>query len=89
MQRTNIIITKNEYHEQPPSKKVISKETAMRGNCDFRKLISHFDMNVFPRLVWILSLLTAFVLKLLQKIIDGQKSTYVIENCHNTSIFND
>ena len=61
----------------------------MRGNCDFKKLISHFDMNVFPRLVWILSLLTAFVLKLLQKIIDGQKSTYNIENWHNTSIFND
>ena len=40
-----------------------------------RKLISHFDINVFPRVVWILSQLTAFVLKFLQKNLDGQKST--------------
>ena len=39
-----------------------------------KKLISHFDMNVFPRVVWILSQLTAFVLKLQQKNLRGQKS---------------
>ena len=40
-----------------------------------RKLISHFDINVFPRVVWILSQLTAFVLKFQQKNLDEQKST--------------
>ena len=29
-----------------------------------KKLISHFDMNVFRRVVWVLSQPTAFVLKL-------------------------
>ena len=37
--------------------------------------MSHFGMNVFPRVVWILSQLTAFVLKLQQKNLHGQKST--------------
>ena len=32
-----------------------------------KKLISHFDMNVFSRVVLILSQLTAFVLELQQK----------------------
>ena len=40
-----------------------------------RKLISHLDMNVFPRVVWMLSQLTDFVLKFPQKSFDGQKST--------------
>ena len=40
-----------------------------------KKLRSHFDMNVFPKVVWMLSQLTAFVLKLPQKNLDGQKST--------------
>ena len=39
-----------------------------------KKLISHFDMNVFLRVVWMLSQLTAFVLKLQQKNLRGQKS---------------
>ena len=39
-----------------------------------KKLIPHFDMKVFPRIVWILSQLTAFVLKLQQKHLRGQKS---------------
>ena len=37
------------------------------------KLISHFDVNVFLRVVWILPQLTAFVLKLQQKNLHGQK----------------
>ena len=40
----------------------------MRRKRDFKKY-----MNVFPRVVWILLQLTAFVLKLQQKIISGQK----------------
>ena len=38
------------------------------------KLISHFDMNVFPRVVWTLLQLTAFVLKLQQKNVRGKKA---------------
>ena len=38
-----------------------------------KKLISHFDVNVFPRVVWILSQPTAFLLKLQQKNLRGQK----------------
>ena len=38
------------------------------------KLISHFDMNVFPRVVWTLLQLTAFVLKLQQKNVCGKKA---------------
>ena len=38
-----------------------------------KKLIPHSDMNVFPRVVWILSHSTAFVLKLQQKNLHGQK----------------
>ena len=40
-----------------------------------KKLRSHFDLNVSPKVVWMLSQLTAFVLKLPQKNLDGQKST--------------
>ena len=36
----------------------------------------YFDMNVFPRVVWILSQLTAFVLNLLQKNLDGKNQIY-------------
>ena len=39
-----------------------------------KKLISDFDLNVFLVVVWILSQLTAFVLKLQQKNLHGQKS---------------
>ena len=39
-----------------------------------KKLISHSDMNVFLRVVWMLSQLTTFVLKLQQKNLRGQKS---------------
>ena len=39
-----------------------------------KNLISHFHMNVFSRVVWILSQLTAFVLKPQQKNVPGQKS---------------
>ena len=40
-----------------------------------KKLISHFDLNVFSRVVWILSQFTAFALKLQQKKLHGRKST--------------
>ena len=65
--------------EQPPTirgdnNREIPKKTTMRRKCDFKRLISHFDMNVFRRVVWILSQLTAFVLKLQQKNLRGQKS---------------
>ena len=53
------------------------------------KLISHFDMNFFPRVVWILSQITAFVLKIQQKNLRGQKSIVCMENCLSTSIFTD
>ena len=46
----------------------------MGRKCDFKRLISYFNVNVFPRVVWILSQLTAFVLKLQQKNLSGQKS---------------
>ena len=55
-----------------------------------KKLISHFDMNVFSRVVRILSQPTASVLKLQQKNICGQKSVvwkaalvpqYLLERC--------
>ena len=39
-----------------------------------KKLISHFDMNIFQKVVWILSQLIAFNLKLQQKNLRGQKS---------------
>ena len=37
--------------------------------------MSHFNINFFQRVVWMLSQLTAFVLKLPQKNLDGKKST--------------
>ena len=46
----------------------------MKRECKFKRLISHFDVNVFPRVVWILPQLTAFVLKLQKKNLCGQKS---------------
>ena len=52
----------------------IPKKTAMRRKCDFKKLISHFDLNVFWRVVWILSQIAPIVLKLRQKNLHGQKS---------------
>ena len=39
-----------------------------------KKLISHFGMNIFSRIVWVLSQPTAFVLKPQQKNLRGQKS---------------
>ena len=40
----------------------IPKKATMRRKYDLKKLISHFDMNVFLRVVWILSQLTALAL---------------------------
>ena len=40
-----------------------------------KKLVSYFDLNVFQRVVWMLSQLTAFVLKLRPENLHGQKST--------------
>ena len=58
---------------------ILGKKTTsfvMGSGCAiFKKLISHFDLNVFLIAVWILLQLTAFVLKLQQKNLHGQKST--------------
>ena len=51
-----------------------------------KKLIPHFNLKDFLRVVWILSELTAFVFKLQQKKRHGQKST-VWKTTLNTSIF--
>ena len=40
-----------------------------------KKLILHFDLNVFWRVGWIFSQLATFVLKFQQKNVHGQKST--------------
>ena len=40
-----------------------------------KKFVSYLDLNVFQRVVWMLSQLTAFVLKLRQENLHGQKST--------------
>ena len=40
-----------------------------------KKLISHFDLNVFWTVAWIFSQLATFVLKFQQKNFHGQKST--------------
>ena len=40
-----------------------------------KKLMSHFELNVFSGVGWILSQLTAFFLKLQQKNLHEQKST--------------
>ena len=45
------------------------------GSVISKKLISHFDLNVFSRVVWILWQLTAFILELNQKNLPGRKST--------------
>ena len=61
----NIIITTNEYQEQLLT--IIEKFPRRQlrgGHVISEKLISHFDMNVFPKVVWILLQLTAFLLKL-------------------------
>ena len=59
------MITTNEYQEQ--------QKTTMRRTCNFKNLISDFDINVFLRVVWILSQLRAFALELQQKNLRGQK----------------
>ena len=40
-----------------------------------KKLVSYLDLKFFQRVVWMLSQLTAFVLKLRQENLHGQKST--------------
>ena len=40
-----------------------------------KKLVSYFNLNVFQRVVWMLSQLTVLVLKLRQENLHGQKST--------------
>ena len=40
-----------------------------------KKLVSYFNLNVFQRVVWMLSQLTALALKLRQENLHGQKST--------------
>ena len=65
----NIMITTNKYQEQPPTIiEKFPKRQLWGGSVLSKKLISYFDMNVLSRTVWILSQLTAFILKLQQKI---------------------
>ena len=76
MQIINIIITTNEQPGQPSTMIEKFSRRQLWGGCAIsRKLISNFDLNVFSIVVWILSQLTAFVLKLQLKNIHGQKST--------------
>ena len=70
----------------PENNRGIRKRATIRRKRDFKKLISHFNLKVFLRVVWILSQLTAFVLKPQQKRRHGQKST-VWKTAFNTSIF--
>ena len=35
----------------PDNNREIPKKATMRWNCDFKKVDTHFDMNVFPRVV--------------------------------------
>ena len=54
--RFPIIITTNKYQEQPPTiiEKFTRKQLSGRSVIP-KKLIAHFDMNIFSRVVWILS----------------------------------
>ena len=65
-------MTTNEYQEQPP--KIIEKFSKRQLWEESVISKGYFNVNVFPRVVWILSQLTAFVLKLQQKNLSGQKS---------------
>ena len=76
IQRINIIITTDEYQEQPPT--IIEKfaRRQLWGGIWFQKSWYHsLAWIFFPRVVWILSQLTASVLKLQQQNVLGQKST--------------
>ena len=63
-------------HEQPSTMIEKFPRRQLWKRCAIsKKLISHFDPNVFSIVVWILSQLTVFVLKLRQKSLHEQKST--------------
>ena len=53
IQRINIIITTNQYQEEPPA--IIEKfprRQLWEGSVIWKNLMSHFDMNIFPELFW-------------------------------------
>ena len=56
IKRINIIITTNQYQEQPQKiNERFPRRPLWRRSVISKKLISHFHMNVFPRVVSILS----------------------------------
>lgn len=59
-----MVINTNEYQEQSSQNRDSQEDNygkkTVEGKCDFKKLILHFVMNVFPRLVQILSQFTTF-----------------------------
>ena len=64
IQRINIFITTNIYQAQPL--KIVEKlprRQLQEGSVISKKLISHFDVNVYAGIVWILKQFKAFVLK--------------------------
>ena len=74
IKRINIIITTNEYQEQPPKINEKFPRRHLWGRSVIsKKLISHFHMNVFPRVVSTLS--QQLLLKLQQKNLHRQKFT--------------
>ena len=74
IKQINIIITTNKCHEQPQkiNEKFLRKHLWGRSVIS-KKLIPHFHMNVFPRVVSILS--RQLFLKLQQKNLHRQKFT--------------
>ena len=87
IQRINIIITTNECQKQTLTiLEKFPRKHIWGGSVISKNLISHFDMNVFPRVAWIFSQLKAFVLKLQQKKNPWRK-IYCMENCLSFSIF--
>ena len=74
IKRINIIITTNEYQEQPLKINEKFPRRHLWGRSVIsKKLISHFHMNVFPRVVSTLS--QQLLLKLQQKNLHRQKFT--------------
>ena len=74
IKRINIIITTSEYQEQPQKINDNFPRRHLRGRSVIsKKSISHFHMNVFPRVVSMLS--QQLFLKLQQKNLHRQKFT--------------
>ena len=74
IKRINIIITTSEYQEQPQKINENFPRRHLRGrSVTSKKSISHFHMNVFPKVVSMLS--QQLFLKLQQKNLHRQKFT--------------